>query len=50
VSLFLCVYMACSSALVSLLGWNSGSERVIPVQAVLVRGSAEKSLLNGASE
>jgi len=55
VSLCVCVcvcalYMACSSAFVSLLGWNSGSERIILVQAVLVRGSAEKSLLNGSFE
>ena len=49
----LCVcalYMAYYSAFVSLLGYNSGSERVIPAQAVLVRGSAEKSLSNGSSE
>jgi len=43
-------YMACSSAFVSVLGKNSGRERVTHVQAVLVRGSAEKSLLNGSSE
>ncbi len=44
------LHMACSSAFVSLLGWNSGNERVVPVQAVLVKGSDEKSLLNGSSE
>ncbi len=43
------LYMACSSAFVSLSGWNSGSERVTHVKAVLVRGSAEKSLLNVSS-
>ena len=42
--------MAYSSAFVSLLGWNSGSERVIPVHAVLVSGSVEKSLSSGFSE
>ena len=51
VSLFVCaLYMACSSAFVSLLGWNCGRERVTQVQAVLVWGSAKKSLLNGSSE
>ncbi len=44
------LYMACYSVGVSLLGWNSGMERAIPVQAGLVRGSAEKSLSNGNSE
>ena len=48
VSLCVCaLYMACSIAFVSLLGY--GSKRVIPVQAVLVRGSAENSLLNESS-
>jgi hypothetical protein len=42
--------MACSSALVSLQGWNYGSERVIPVHDVLVRDSAENSWLNSSSE
>ena len=42
--------MACSSAFVSLSGWNSGSERVMPVQAVLVRGSAENNWWYGSSE
>ncbi len=44
------LWMACSSAFVSLLGWNSGSERVMPVHAVIVNGSAEKSLSSGSSE
>ena len=42
--------MSCSSAFVSVLAWNSGSERVTPVQSLLVQGSAEKILLNGSSE
>ncbi len=51
VSLYVCaMYMAYSHAFVSLLGWNSGSESVVPVQAVLVRGSAVKSLSSGSSE
>ena len=53
VSLCVCVcalYMACSSALLNLLSFNSGRERVIPVYAVLVRGLAEKNLLNKSSE
>ena len=50
VSLYVCaMYMACSSAFVSLLGWNSGSESVVPVQAVLVRGSAVKSMSSESS-
>ena len=51
VSLCVCaLHMACSSAFVSLLGWNSRNERVIPAHAVLVRGSAEKSMSSGSSE
>ena len=44
------LYMACSSALVSLSGCNSGSERVILVHVVRVSDSAEKSSLSGSSE
>ncbi len=51
VSLYVCaLYMAYSSAFVSLLNWNSGSESVVAVQSVLVRGSAVKSLSSGSSE
>ncbi len=39
------LYMVCSSALVSLSGWNSGSEMVVPDRAILVSGSAEKNML-----
>jgi len=35
------LYMDCASDVVRLFGWNSGRKRVIPVHAVLVRGSAE---------
>ncbi len=45
-SLCVCVcalHMACSCAFVSLLGWNSGNERVVSVQTVLVRESAKKA-------
>ncbi len=50
-SLCVCaLHMACSRYFVILFGWNSGSERVVPVEAVLVRGSVEKILLNGSSK
>ncbi len=44
------LHIACSSAFVSLMGWNSGSGRLIPAYAVLVRGSDENNLLSGSSE
>ncbi len=51
VSMCLCaLYMAWSSALVSLSGCHSESERVIHVHAVIVSGSADKSSLSGSSE
>jgi hypothetical protein len=42
--------MACSNVVVSLSGWNSGRKRNTPDEAVSVRGSAEKRLLNGSSK
>jgi hypothetical protein len=33
--------MACSIAVVSLSGWNSGSEMAVPIHVVLVSGSDE---------
>ncbi len=42
--------MACNSAFVSLSCWNAWSEGVINFQVVLVRGSSEKSSLNGSYE
>ena len=42
--------MACSSASVSLSGWNSGSEIVVPVHDVSESGSEKNIALNGSSE
>ena len=42
------LYMACSSAVVSLLGLNSERDMDVPVYAVSVRGSDEKILLSGS--
>ncbi len=49
----LCVwalYMACSSASVSLSGWNSESARVTLGHGVLASGSTENNSANGFSE
>ena len=42
--------MACSSAVMSLSGWNSCSEMVVHVHDVLVSGFDENIELNGSSE
>jgi len=42
--------MACSSASVSLSGWNSGNEIVAIVHDVSVSGSEKNTALNGSSE
>ncbi len=44
------LYMACSSAVVSLLGLNSGRDIDVPVHFVSVRGSDENILFSGSSE
>ncbi len=44
------LYIACSSAVVSLLWWNSGREMDVPVQAMSVSGSDENIWLSGSSE
>ena len=40
--------MACFSAIVSLLGWNSGSESDVSVHDVSVSGSEENLAFNGS--
>ena len=42
--------MACSSAIVSLSGWNSGSDIDMPVHDVSVSGSEHNIAFNGPSE
>ena len=44
------LYMACSSAVVSLLGWNSGRDMNVPVHAVYMSGSEENIAFSGSSE
>ena len=44
------LYMACSSAIVSLLGLNSGRDMDVPVHVFSVRGSDENLLFSGSSE
>ena len=44
------LYMACSSAIVSLSGWNSGSDIDVPFHDVSVSGLEEKIAFNGSSE
>ena len=44
------LYMACSSAVVSLLGWNSGRDMDVPVQVVSVSGSEENIAFCRSSE
>ena len=44
------LYMACSSAVVSLLGLNSGRDMDVPVHDVSVRGYDESILFSGSSE
>ncbi len=49
--LWICaLYMACSSAVVSLVGWNSGRDMDVPVHDVSMSGSEENIVLNGSSE
>ena len=42
--------MACSSAVVSLLGWNSGRDMDVPVNDVSVSGYEENIVFSGSSE
>ena len=42
--------MACSSAVVSLCGYNSGNKMVVNVHDFLVSSFDEISVLNGSSE
>ena len=42
--------MACSSAIVSLSGWNSGSEIDVIVHVVSVSSSEENDAFSGSSE
>ena len=44
------LYIACSSAVVSLSWWNSGRDMDVPVQAVSVSGSDDNILFSGSSE
>ena len=44
------LYMACYRADLSLSGWNSGSDIVVPVHDVMVSGSDENMALSGSSE
>ena len=44
------MYMACSRAVMSLIGWNSGRDMDVPVHVVSVSGSEEKILFRGSSE
>ena len=44
------LYMACSSAVVSLLGWNSGRDMDVPVHDVSMSGSEENIVFSGSSE
>jgi hypothetical protein len=44
------LYMAGSRADVSLPGWKSGSDMVVPVQYVLVSGSDENIVFSESSE
>ena len=43
-------YMACSSAVVSLFGLNSGRDMDVPVHAAFVSGSEENIMFSGSSE
>ncbi len=42
--------MACSRAVVSLSGWNSGNDIVVYVHDVLMSGSNENAVFIGSSE
>ena len=44
------LYMACSRAVVSLLGWKSGREMDVPVHVVSVSVSEENIVFSGSSE
>ena len=44
------LYMACSSAVVSLLDWNSGRGMDVPVHVVFVSGFEENIVFSGSSE
>ena len=44
------LYMACSRAVVSLLGRNPGRDMDVSVHVVSVSGSKEKSVFSGSSE
>jgi len=44
------LYMACSRAVVTLLGWNSGRDMDVPVHVVSLSVSEENIVLNGSSE
>ena len=44
------LYIACSSAVVSLLWWNSGRDMDVPVHAVFVSGFDENILFSGSLE
>ena len=44
------LYMACSRAVVSMLGWNSGRDMDVPVHVVSVSGSEENIVFSGSSE
>ncbi len=43
-------YMACSSAVVSLLGWNSGRDMDVPVHVLSVSGFEENIVFSGSTE
>ena len=44
------LYMACYRADLSLSGWNSGSDIVVPIHFVVVSGPVENNAFRGASE
>ena len=44
------LYMACSRAVMSLLGWNSGREMDVSVHVVSVSVFEENNVLSGSSE
>ena len=44
------VYVACSSAVVSLLGWYSERDMDVPVHDVSVSGSEENIVFSGSSD
>ena len=44
------LYMACSKAVASLFGWNSGRGMDVPVHAVSLSVSEENHVFSGSSE